>query len=101
MKYGYSKVFDPPRVTALYTTDLKEAKRVGNGLVKERGFTPYVNNPVHLRPVGTSAAGIPFRGSYEIWSEEKYYIPGICEWEPNVRIFILDPKHYDAEEGGE
>ena len=101
MKYGYSKVFDPPRVTSLYTADLKEAKRVGNGLVKERGFTPHVSNPVHIRPLGTSAAGTPFRGWYEIRSEEKWYVPGTGEWEPNVKIYIHDPKHYDAEEGGD
>ena len=98
MKYGYSKVFDPPRVTALYTTDLKEAKRVGNELVKERGFTPHPGNPVLIaphygRPVGESW--------YEIRSEEYYYLEGYGEWEPHVKIYITDPKHYDAEEGGD
>ena len=102
MKYGYSKVFEPPRVNALYTDDLKEARRVGNKLVRERGFTPHVNNPVYVRPYREgekSVAGTLLRGWYEIWSEESYYFG--WEREPNVRIYIHDPKHYDAEEGGD
>ena len=104
MKYGYSKVFEPPRVNALYTDDLKEARRVGNKLVRERGFTPHVNNPVyvpHYREGEKSLAGTLLRGWYEIWSEERYGYDFGPNREPSVRIYIHDPKHYDAEEGGE
>ena len=96
MKLGYSTAF-PDRVNTLYTDDLKEARRVGNKLVRDRGFTPHVNNPVLNAP----HYGRDFGGSwYEIRSEESYPF-GPCEKEPEVRIYVAPEGVYETEEGDE
>ena len=95
MKLGYSATA-PDRVTTIYTDDLREAKRVGNKLVKERGFKPHVNNPVLNAPHYGRPGG---RSWHEIRSEESY----MFGWEktPEVLIYIRPEKFYETEEGGD